>query len=442
MLMAEIKPFQMVRYNEALRQDLPRLITPPYDVISPEEQQFFYQEHPLNIIRLVLGKQLPGDTPEDNRYTRAAATLKAWMKDGTLVRADRPSFTVYSMAFEQPGGGRQRIDGIVARVKVDDYGPGKVLPHEKTYKGPKEDQLNLMRACKGNLTPIHGIFDDENNEVMSLCRSLMQQAPEDESSDSSGTIHRTWSLSDAEIVARITNMFTDKSLIIADGHHRYETAIAYRNEMRASGHTDPEAPHEYVMTYLTSMSHPGLTILPAHRMVKGLKEVDVPLILKSLDPFFEIEDLCYSPGDRAKVAETLVERIRSYSNVGGKFGMVVQGDNCFRLIRLKDFQAIDAVMDADIPSTLRGLDVTILREIILGRGLGLDREDSEGQIEYTPLVSEALNRVLKGDIQVSFILNPTRVDQMRVAAELGHKLPHKSTYFYPKLSSGMVLNIF
>jgi len=442
MPMAEIRPFQMVRYNEALGQDLPRLITPPYDVISPEEQQFFYQEHPLNIIRLVLGKQHPGDTPEDNRYTRAGATLKAWIKDGTLVRADRPSFTVYNMAFERPGGGRQRIDGIVARVKVDDYGPGKVLPHEKTYKGPKEDQLNLMRACKGNLTPIHSLFDDENNEVMSLCRSLMQQAPEQEVCDANGTIHRTWSLSDPEIVAKIAGMFADKSLIIADGHHRYETAIAYRNEMRASGHTVPEAPHEYVMMYLTSMSHPGLTILPAHRMVKGLKEVDVPLILKVLDPFFEVEDLCYSPGDRSKVAETLVERIRSYSNVGGKFGMVVQGDNCFRLIRLKDFQAIDAVMDADIPSTLRGLDVTILREIILGRGLGLDREDAEGQIEYTPLVSEALNRVLKGDIQVSFILNPTRVDQMRVAAELGHKLPHKSTYFYPKLSSGLVLNIF
>jgi uncharacterized protein (DUF1015 family) len=152
--------------------------------------------------------------------------------------------------------------------------------------------------------------------------------------------------------------------------------------------------------------------------------------------------LCFSASNRDEVSNTLVQRIRSYSNVGGKFGMVVQGEDCFRLLRLKDYHAVDSLMDADIPSSLRGLDVTILREIILGHALGLDKENAEGQIEYTPLVSEALNRVRKGEIQVSFILNPTRVDQMRAAAELGHKLPHKSTYFYPKISSGLVLNVF
>lgn len=440
--MAEIKPFRMVRYNGELERELPRLISPPYDVISPAEQEFFYQEHPLNIIRLVLNKKEPDDGPENNRYTRAAATLQEWMQNRTLVRADRPGFVVYSMAFEQPGGGRQRIDGIVGLVKVDDYGKGKVLPHEKTYLGPKQDQLNLMRACKGNLTPIHALFDDETNRVMQACRSLMQERPEQEACDGNGTIHRTWSLTDPEILEEISGFLRDKSLFIADGHHRYETAWAFRDEMRAAGNNDPDAPHEYVMMYLTSLSHPGLTILPAHRLIKGLKEVNIPLIQKVLDPYFEIEDLCYGPGDRTKVAQTMVDRIRSYSNVGGKFGMAVQGDNCFRLLRLKDFQAIDALMDADIPSTLRGLDVTILREIILAHGLGLDRDNSEEQIEYTPLVSEALDRVLNGEIQVSFILNPTRVDQMRVAAELGHKLPHKSTYFFPKLSSGLVLNVF
>ncbi len=440
--MADIRPFKAVHYNPKLAGDLEKLITPPYDVISPAEQDAFYQAHPLNVIRLVLGKQYPDDTESGNKYTRAATVLRQWIQQGTLVRRQNVGLTVYRMDFAELGGGRSRIDGIVALVKVDDYGKGKVLPHEKTYKGPKQDQLNLMRACKANLTPIHALFDDDRNEVMSVYRSLVQFPPDQEATEADGTVHRTWTLEDSAAIDRIVNILRDKSLFIADGHHRYETALAFRNEMRAAGHTDPDAPHEYMMMYLTSMSHPGLTILPAHRMVKRLKDVDVPIILRVLDPYFEIEDLCYTEANRQEVAQTLIDRIRSYSNVGGKFGMVVQGDNCFRLLRLKDFQAIDSLMDADIPSSLRGLDVTILREIILGHALGMDKENAEGQIEYTPLVKEALNKVLKGEIQVSFILNPTRVDQMRVAAELGHKLPHKSTYFYPKISSGLVLNVF
>jgi uncharacterized protein (DUF1015 family) len=440
--MAEIKPFRAVHYSSKLAGDLTKLITPPYDVISREEQEVFYQTHPLNIIRLVLGKEFAEDNEANNRHTRAAGTLKQWMDNGILERRERPGLTVYRMDFNEPSGGRSRIDGIVALVKVDDYGKGKVLPHEKTYKGPKQDQLNLMRACKANLTPIHALFGDDRNEVMAVYKSLLQLPPDQEATEADGTMHRTWTIDDPEAIDKIVGLLSDKSLFIADGHHRYETALAFRDEMRAAGHTDPEGMHEYVMMYLTSMSHPGLTILPAHRMIKGLSDVDVPIILRVLDPYFEIEDLCYSKANRQEVAQTLIDRIRSYSNVGGKFGMVVQGDNCFRLLRLKDFQAIDSLMDADIPSSLRGLDVTILREIILGHALGMDKENVEGHIEYTPLVREALNKVLKGEIQVSFILNPTRVDQMRTAAELGHKLPHKSTYFYPKISSGLVLNVF
>jgi len=440
--MAEIRPFRAVHYSRDLAGDLKKLITPPYDVISPEEQEDFYQTHALNVIRLVLGKKFAQDSEANNRYTRAAATLKQWMDNGILVRRERPGLTVYRMDFAEPGGGHSKIDGIVALVKVDDYGKGKVLPHEKTYKGPKQDQLNLMRACKANLTPIHALFGDDRNEVMAVYKNLLQLSPDQEATEADGTVHRTWTIDDPEAIDKILGLLRDKSLFIADGHHRYETALAFRGEMRAAGHTDPEGPHEYVMMYLTSMSHPGLTILPAHRMIKGLTDVDVPIILRVLDPYFEIEDLCYSEENRQEVAQTLIDRIRSYSNVGGKFGMVVQGDNCFRLLRLKDFQAIDSLMDADIPSSLRGLDVTILREIILGHALGMDKENAEGQIEYTPLVREALSKVLRGDIQVSFILNPTRVDQMRAAAELGHKLPHKSTYFFPKISSGLVLNVF
>ncbi|HMK35297.1 MAG TPA: DUF1015 domain-containing protein [Desulfomonilaceae bacterium] len=440
--MAKIKPFQMVHYDYRFTAELDKLITPPYDVISAEEQEKFYQSNPFNIIRLVLGKQYENDANGDNRYTRAAATLNQWLSEGILTKDASPSLTVYRMDFEQPDGGVASIDGLIALVKVDAYGKGKVLPHEKTYKGPKLDQLNLLRACKANFTPIHALFNDESNAIMGRYEQWIQGPPQQETKDANGTVHKTWTVQDAKTIADICDLLLPKSLFIADGHHRYETALAYRNEIRATGVTDPDGPHEYVMMYLTSMAHPGLTILPAHRMVKGLRGLDLSTVEKVLEPYFHIEELAFSQDDRKEVARVLVERIRSYSNVGGKFGMVVQGEKCFRLLRLKDPRAVDSLMDDDIPSSLRGLDVTILREIIMNHGLGLDKDNSEGNIEYTPLVSEAMDKALKGEVQISFILNPTRVDQMRTAAELGHKLPHKSTYFFPKLSSGLVLNVF
>ncbi len=440
--MADIQPFKMVQYNGKSAGELDRLITPPYDVISEAQQNAFYDAHPSNIIRLVLGKQYPEDTDRNNRYTRAGTTLKQWMTDGTLVRKDAPGMTVYRMDFEEPEGGRRQLDGIVALVKVDEYGKGKVLPHEKTYLGPKADQLNIMRQCRANITPIHALFNDEDDAVMKAYNRVMQGPPEQETTDADGTVHQTWTLKDEETISKIVASLKDKSIFIADGHHRYETALAYRNEVRGTGRSGDNGEGEYVMMYLTAMTHPGLTILPAHRMVKGLNDVDVPLVLKKLEPYFDSEELCFRDGNREEVSQRLIERIASFSDIGGKFGMVVQGELCFQLLRLKDFDAIKPLMDSGIPDDLKGLDVTILREIIIGRGLGLDRDNPEGHIEYTPLISEALHKVIGGQVQVSFILNPTRVDQMRTAAEMGHKLPHKSTYFFPKLSSGLVLNVF
>ncbi len=176
--MAEIQPFRPVHYSPGCAKDLDRIISPPYDVISAEEQESFYSAHPLNIIRLVLGKQYSDDSPSNNRYTRAAGTLKQWLQDGTLIRGEQPVFTIYQMEFEEPDGGRGSIDGIVALVKVDDYGKGKVLPHEKTYKGPKQDQLSLLRACRASFTPIHALFSDDHNRVGGEYGRLIAQPPE------------------------------------------------------------------------------------------------------------------------------------------------------------------------------------------------------------------------------------------------------------------------
>lgn len=440
--MALLRPFHVTHYRQDLNAELDKLITPPYDVISPEEQESFYQSHPLNIIRLVLGKQYETDSETDDRYTRAATTLREWMERGVLVSEKEPGFAVYQMQFKVPEGGFQTIDGIVGLVKVDDYGRGKVLPHEKTYEGPKEDQLRLLRACRSNLTPIHGLFDDESNAMVQVYRSVLKQEPRYETRDADGSVHRVWMIHDEALLSRIIDFMADKSIFIADGHHRYETARAFKAEMERSQEPVPGRGHEFVMMYLTAMNHPGLTILPAHRMVKGLEDFDLTKTLERLSASFEIEELCAWNGDKGEASRKMLERLKEGAAEGGRFGLAVHGDECLRLLKLKDSASIDEFMSPEIPSSLTDLDVTILGELILGHGFGLDKASCEGRIEYSPLAQEALKKALGGKVQLSFILNPTRVDQMRAAAELGHKLPHKSTYFYPKLSSGLILNVF
>jgi len=440
--MAIIAPFRRVHYNGKSVGDLNRLITPPYDVISLAQQDAYYKAHELNIIRLVLGKQYPGDAEDNNRYTRAATTLTQWLGAGILVRDQRPGLAVYQMEFDRPDGGRRKIEGLVTLVKVDDYGKGRVLPHEKTYRGPKQDQLNLLRACHAHLTPIHALFNDSDNAVSDAYGRFMQGPPDQEAKDATGTIHRTWSLDDQDTIGKISSIFEDKSIVIADGHHRYETSLAYRNETRQDAEQESAGGPGYVMMYLTSTSHPGLTILPAHRMVKGLVGLSVQDLLQKLEPYFQAPWSDFSSEDLQHEARSIVAGMSSFSEAVGNFGMVYDREKGYRLLKLRSFEAVDSLIDSGIPPDLRELDVTILREAVMGYGLRLEREDIEGHVEYTPSAQEALEKVTAGEVQIAFLLNPTRVEQVQVAAELGHKLPHKSTYFYPKVASGLVLNVF
>ncbi len=440
--MAEIMPFQMVQYGPEYSNALKSLITPPYDVISPEQQDSFYKSHPFNVIRLVLGKQFSSDTPEDNRYTRASNTLKKWMTDKVLVRKPKPGFTLYQMDFRESDGNWKRIDGFVGLLKAEDYGAGKVLPHEKTYSGPKKDQLKLLRACRANFTPIHAMFNDPEGIVLKLYESLLNTEPEQEVRDSEEIIHRTWSLCEENAVHGIVEFLREKSLFIADGHHRYETALAYRREMEARNPSTIGQPDNYIMSYFTSMSHPGLTVLPAHRMLRDLKDFNKEEFLRRMSDCFEIHDLDYDISDLENASKRLSSKLREFAKVGGHFGVLFNGEQRFRLISLRDPEIFSSFLSANIPESLINLDVTIFRELILGHCFGLDKEDLENHIEYTPSAADALKKTMLGEIQVSFILNPTRVDQMTKVAELGQKLPHKSTYFYPKISSGLVLNVF
>ncbi|MFH0959414.1 MAG: DUF1015 domain-containing protein [Pseudomonadota bacterium] len=440
--MAEIKPFEMVHYGPDYSDALSKLITPPYDVISPEEQESFYNIHPYNIIRLILGKQHGDDTASDNRYTRAAAKLNKWMAEKTLIREQKPCFAIYQMDFEEPQGIRKRLDGLIGLVKVEDYGVGKVLPHEKTYSGPKEDQLELIRACKANLTPIQAMFDDPDDVVRKLYETTMESKPDQQAAESNGTIHRTWKVCQEENIQAIVRFLKDKSFLIADGHHRYETALAYRREIENHNPFGSDQSHKYVMMFITSMSHPGLVILPAHRMLKDIKNLDQRSCMNRLNDAFNIKEFNFNGKDLKSISQHISSELNRYTEIGGHFGMAINGETKFYVLGLKHPQTAVSNINQDISEALIKLDVTILRELVLGHGFGLDEESSETHMRYTPSILDALEKTVTGEVRISFILNPTRVDQMRTAAELGEKMPHKSTYFYPKVSSGLVLNVF
>jgi uncharacterized protein (DUF1015 family) len=438
--MAEIFPFRSVGYSKRCAQDLSRLITPPYDVITPEEQDGFYEAHVYNVIRLVLGKKYPWDVQTDNRYTRAALVLNYWLKEGILTYADRPGLTVYQMEFTMPDGGGRTVDGLVALVKVDDYGEGKVLPHEKTYAGPKNDQLRLLRACRAHLTPIHSLFNDPDQLVHDAYAPFIAGPPQRRAVDRDGVIHRTWTVEDPEAVKGIQDFFRDKSLFIADGHHRYETALAFKAEMRDVW-GEAEGGQDTVMMYLTSTSHPGLAILPAHRLLMRLGDVNREEVMRRLSPHFDVEPFELDSSDLKNEGARLTRALAA-SPGAGVFGAVFRDEPRAWILRLKSLDDAQALIDPSIPSSLRSLDVTILREVILVHALKLAHENPEGHIEYTPSAGEAIRRAVNGEVQVSLILNPTKVSQVETAARLGHKLPHKSTYFYPKVASGMVMNKF
>jgi uncharacterized protein (DUF1015 family) len=440
--MAELKPFEMVNYSPDYSDVLSNLITPPYDVISPKDQEFFYNLHPYNIIRLVLGKQHDNDTASDNRHTRAAVTLNKWILEKTLVRKRKPCFAIYQMDFEEPQGVRKRLDGLIGLVKVEDYGVNKVLPHEKTYSGPKKDQLELIRACKANFTPIQAMFDDPEDVICGLSRPFMESKPDQEAVDSNGTTHRTWSVCEEDSVQKIVSFLKDKSFLIADGHHRYETALAYRREIENQNPFSVDQSHKYVMMFLTSMSHPGLVILPAHRMLKDIKNLDQKASLSRLNDNFIVQEFDFNGRDLESISRQISSELLQYAELGGYFGMVINGEKKFYLLGLKHLQTAVSKVNQNISEALIKLDVTMLRELVLGHGFGLDEENSETHMRYTPSIPDAIEKAVTGEVRISFILNPTRVDQMRRAAELGQKMPHKSTYFYPKISSGLVLNVF
>lgn len=433
--MAIIKPFKGLRYNQDIIKDISSVVTPPYDVISPQEQERYYHLHPNNIIRLDFGKDLHGDTEKVNKYTRAAEFLNNWEKSGILKQEDSPAIYIYD---QECLSENKRIvrRGFIALVKLEPFENGYIYPHEQTLPGPKEDRLKLTKSCQANLSSIFALFQDENNEVDNYLSGITPKKPDIDFTDNSGVKNKLWVIKEANVINNLVNFMKEKPLFIADGHHRYETSLAYKEQMRKeNGRLSGDLPLDYVMMVCVSMNNPGLQILPAHRLVRNIKDYNFNRILKSLKASFTVELI----GKACRVEEFMSRLNNGAEN--HTFVMYIGKEDAYYKLLLNNEKLLDTVFANDHPEW-RHLDAGILHSIIIHKILGIHSTDVtlKDYVKYVKEETEAISLVKSGQYQLAFFLRPTRIEQVKKIAMARKVMPPKSTYFYPKLVTGIVIN--
>jgi len=440
--MAIIGPFKGLMYNFKALEDPSILVAPPYDVISEEEQEGYYQAHPHNVIRLILGKRKVGDSDWDNRYTRAADDFKRWQSEETLVRSNDPSMYMTSLTYDPGDGGGPRVRwGLIALVRIEDEGSSVILPHERTFSAHKDDRLKLMRACSAQFSQIFALYEDSENKIFKPLQEAVTGPPQVSFDFKDGTKHRMWVLQDHALFRRVADGMADKSIFIADGHHRYETARNFRNMMRARYGLRPAGrSYEYVMMYLTDMNDVGLTILPSHRLIKRCSRFDPQSFLDKASRWFEIETLPPSQVGGAASCEQLKEILAERGRLTSAFGFHYHGAPQTHLLSMKP--EVRDEMGDDLQPSLKQLDVLVLSRFILQRSLGFSKEDlnDEEIFHYNSDMAKTLSLVDSGAYKMTFLLNPTKIEQVKEVASASLIMPRKSTYFFPKVITGLVFN--
>lgn len=422
--LADIKPFKGILFNKGIIGDMETVVAPPYDVISDEEQKRLLKENKFNVVRLILPQ---GSLA--SKYARASEAFNSWLEKGILIRDIEPAIYIYEQEYRVKNKQRKRL-GFIALVKLEDFSTGKVKAHEKTLKGPKDDRLRLIRACRANFSQIFSLFSDPERTVDRVLEEHTKEKPRiDIRVD--GVTHRLWTINNTEAIQLITGLMRDKQLFIADGHHRYETALNFRNEMRlATGDTSTEAPYDYTMMMFVNMDSEGLTILSTHRALKNLPKINYDKFKDNLKQIFDIEKLPSIESVMSKLSDK-----QSTHAIGLYYG----ADN-FYLLQVKNEDSIVTLLDVKQSREWKLLDVTILHQVIINRILGFGGTNIENSIKFTTDEHEAVSAVANGTHQMAFFLNPTKISSVKEIASAGEIMPQKSTYFYPKLLTGLVFN--
>ncbi len=440
--MPDIAPLKGLLYNEKLIRNMDEVVTPPFDVISPEEQEMFHRSHPYNMIRLILGRNKPDDNENNNWYTRAALTLEAWQRERVLVQDVKPAFYDYEINYLEPPDLSKTRRGFICLVKLEDFSQGSVRPHERTYEATKSERLKLMSSCRANLSQVFALYPDPAQTVGQYLHEGRDERPVLSFTDSSGIHHRMWRVTREEVIQRVVACMKDKTLFIADGHHRYETALNYQKLMQerypARG---GRASFNYVLMYLANMHQPDLCILPTHRLFVKLPQFQMASFLKRAVDYFEVVRF---PFDKAGREQALAEFLGSLHSPGDRHFVGVYESRADHFVLLKLRVDVDhESWGGQLPPSLQKLDVVVLTELILKRLLKLNEStlNDETRIKYRHDAFEAIEQVDRGFFQVAFLLNHTKIEQLRDVANSALFMPHKSTYFYPKVIDGLVINL-
>lgn len=475
--MAVIIPIKGLRYNPRKIENMADVVTPPYDVIDAAAQERYYKRNPYNIIRLEYSKILSGDDDKNNRYTRAAKDYRDWLRESILIREPEPAIYLYEQEF-QAGGENKVRSGITCGFRLETYEKGNVLPHEETIPKHKADRLKLMRACRANFSPVFSLYTDRENRIVGALKNVAKGTPPDINfTDDSGESHRMWVVTDPDAIGEVQRIMADKRIFIADGHHRYETALNYKRERETSGGADRgdtiisaagscssapggaastpagfEPAYNYVMMTLVNIYDPGLIVLPTHRLIKNIKSLNTDCLIDQIKENFAVDEYDLQP-DKKNFPQLLnmLEGRGFGDHPGGKpqnkdghrhvFGLYT-GNNRFYLLTLKDDLDLAQMMPAEKSPAWQELDVSILHTLVIEKYLGICGElrAKADHITYTREEEGALDAVDRGEYQLAFFLNPTLVDEVTAIAGQGEKMPQKSTFFYPKLITGLVIN--
>jgi len=432
--MATVRPFRALRYNTHDPLSVALVTAPPYDCISPRERDELYRTHPHNVVRLILGKDLPGDDDAVNKYTRATDLLAKWRSTGILARDLEPALYFYQQEFTAEGRSYLR-EGFLARIGLEDFGTGRIFPHEETMAGPREDRLRLLRATRANLSPVLGLFPDPQNAVTALFHKAGLCEPLVQTVDGDGVVHRLFACADAARTRRVAEAMADKPLYIADGHHRYETALAYRRELQAAGETlGPDHPAASVLMLCVSMHHPGLAVLPTHRVLRGLAGLKMERLRAATEEHFAWQEFVGAEATSTRLMNHLA------TARGHAFGLYTRDTAKAFLLTLRDARVMDRLAD-DHSKPWRRLDVAILDRVLLKHDLPKAVDDASGlALSYVHLAQQAFDAVHEDGAAAAILLRPLPVQSLQDVAEGGERMPAKSTYFYPKALSGLVIN--
>jgi len=431
--MPEIQAFRALRYDLGHVGRLSDVVAPPYDVISPQLQSELYKKHPCNVVRLILNRKEPGDDDEQNNcYIRAGRFLKNWQSQGVLFTEADPAIYVYHQVFEAAGATHTRR-GFMARMRLSRFGQGQVFPHEQTMSAPKIDRLMLATVCKANLSPVFGLYGDPQGEARNvLDRAVAGQTPLD-AADHLGVLHRMWPVTDVETISAVAAAVGPKPIFIADGHHRYETACNYREQVYDSGFLSPGHPANFVLMMFVAMEDPGMIVLPTHRLFRGTPELTADELIARLGGNFSARHA----GQGAERAPAVWQDIQTADDRGA-IGLFTNRDRRWTIVGITEAgRRRMAQVAKDHNEDWRNLGVAILHRLIVEDLLGCDNLPEPA---YEQQIDKVVEGCSCGEYPLAALVMPATLEQIRTISLGGERMPAKSTYFYPKLLSGLVIN--